>query len=55
MIKYIFLFTLLLGNHLLVVLPEDKRLNILLINVDDMGWSDVGFMGSEVYHTPNID
>ena len=21
--------------------------NILLINIDDMGWKDVGFMGSE--------
>ncbi len=29
--------------------------NILLINVDDMGWRDVGFMGSKYYETPNID
>lgn len=29
--------------------------NILLINIDDMGWRDVGFMGSEYYETPNID
>lgn len=29
--------------------------NILLINVDDMGWRDVGFMGSEYYETPNLD
>lgn len=29
--------------------------NILLINIDDMGWSDVGFMGSEYYETPNLD
>ncbi len=29
--------------------------NIILINVDDMGWKDVGFMGSEYYETPNID
>ena len=29
--------------------------NILLINIDDMGWKDVGFMGSEYYETPNID
>ncbi|MEN8250829.1 MAG: sulfatase [Bacteroidota bacterium] len=32
-----------------------ERPNILLINIDDMGWKDVGFMGSEYYHTPNID
>jgi len=29
--------------------------NILVINVDDMGWKDVGFMGSQYYETPNID
>ncbi|MFS4482743.1 sulfatase [Hyunsoonleella sp. 2307UL5-6] len=34
---------------------ETSRPNIILINVDDMGWKDVGFMGSEYYETPNID
>lgn len=29
--------------------------NIILINIDDMGYKDVGFMGSEFYETPNID
>jgi arylsulfatase A-like enzyme len=29
--------------------------NILLINIDDMGWKDVGFMGSHYYETPNLD
>lgn len=29
--------------------------NIVVINVDDMGWRDTGFMGSEYYDTPNID
>lgn len=32
-----------------------QKPNILLINIDDMGWRDVGFMGSEFYETPNID
>jgi len=32
-----------------------KRPNIVLIFIDDMGWRDVGFMGSEYYETPNID
>ncbi|MFV0345739.1 MAG: sulfatase [Bacteroidales bacterium] len=31
------------------------RPNIILINIDDLGWRDVGFMGSEYYETPNID
>jgi arylsulfatase A-like enzyme len=34
---------------------ENTKPNILIINIDDMGWKDVGFMGSEYYETPNID
>jgi arylsulfatase A-like enzyme len=29
--------------------------NILLINADDLGWGDPGFMGSDFYETPNLD
>lgn len=29
--------------------------NVLLIVVDDLGWSDLSCQGSRVYHTPNID
>jgi len=32
----------------------DKKPNILLILVDDMGYSDLGCYGSEI-QTPNID
>ncbi len=32
-----------------------SRPNIVIINIDDMGWLDVGFMGSKYYETPNID
>ncbi|MEN8251668.1 MAG: sulfatase [Bacteroidota bacterium] len=32
-----------------------QKPNILLINIDDMGWRDVGYMGSEYYETPNLD
>ncbi|WP_185783599.1 sulfatase [Croceivirga lutea] len=34
---------------------EITRPNIIIINVDDMGWKDVGFMGSQYYETPNLD
>ena len=33
---------------------ETARPNILIILADDMGWSDVGYHGSEI-RTPNID
>lgn len=29
--------------------------NILFLNVDDLGWADLGVQGSEFYQTPNID
>jgi arylsulfatase A-like enzyme len=32
-----------------------KEPNILFILVDDLGYSDVGFMGSRFYETPNLD
>lgn len=34
---------------------SEQQPNILIINIDDMGWRDVGFMGSQFYETPNID
>jgi arylsulfatase A-like enzyme len=34
--------------------PTDEKPNIILILVDDMGWSDIGCYGSEVA-TPNLD
>jgi len=29
--------------------------NIILIVADDLGWKDLGFMGSDYYETPNLD
>ncbi len=40
------------------VQPDQKKTdmpNFIFILVDDMGWKDVGFMGSKFYETPNID
>jgi len=33
----------------------EARPNILFLFVDDLGWRDVGFMGSKYYETPNVD
>lgn len=32
-----------------------QRPNILLVDIDDLGWHDLGYMGSHYYETPNID
>lgn len=32
-----------------------ERPNLLLIYIDDLGWKDTGFMGSDYYETPNLD
>lgn len=37
------------------LLKKEKRPNIILINIDDLGWRDLGCFGSEYYETPNID
>ena len=34
---------------------EPETPNILLINVDDLGWADLGYMGNSYYSSPNID
>ena len=34
---------------------KSKLPNIILITVDDLGWKDLGFMGSKYYETPFLD
>ena len=36
-------------------ISKETTPNIVLIVVDDLGWKDVGYMGNQIYETPNID
>lgn len=39
-----------------ILLAESKsRPNVVLFFVDDLGWTDTGVTGSDLYQTPNID
>ena len=33
----------------------ERRPNVVLLYIDDMGWRDAGYAGSEFYETPHID
>ena len=35
--------------------PAAEKPNIILINVDDLGWTDLACFGSEFYETPHLD
>ncbi len=34
---------------------DAARPNVIMIVIDDLGWNDLGCMGSDYYETPNID
>jgi arylsulfatase A-like enzyme len=34
---------------------KTHEFNVLIIHVDDLGWADIGVLGSDFYETPNID
>ena len=36
-------------------ISQDKKPNVLLILVDDLGWTDLGSFGSDLYQSPHID
>jgi len=33
----------------------EEKPNIVLINIDDLGWADLAFQGSDYFETPNLD
>ena len=37
------------------LVSANEKPNIIYINVDDLGWADVGYHGSKYYETPHID
>jgi arylsulfatase A len=48
-------FFLLLILILFLGCRKDEKPNIILFFIDDMGWTDLGCYGSDLYETPNID
>ena len=52
----IILFYLILNSCRSRILEDSGSYpNVILILADDLGWSDLGCMGSNSYETPNID
>ena len=50
------LFVGVVGHHAAVAAPAKvDRPNIVLILVDDLGWTDLGCQGSKYFETPNVD
>ncbi|MBC8181304.1 sulfatase [candidate division KSB1 bacterium] len=47
--------SLLLGQISCKDSNQSQKPNFIFILIDDLGWKDVGFMGSTYYETPNID
>ncbi|MFC0017810.1 sulfatase [Roseibacillus persicicus] len=49
------LITTLFAGILSAANAEKEKPNVLFILIDDFGWHDVGYNGSEFYETPRID
>lgn len=54
-LRYIFLLLCCLPFASCQNPSKNDQPNVVLIVVDDLGWKDLGFMGSEYYETPNLD
>src|SRR5437763_8894502 len=44
-----------LGAAALARSAPAKKLNFIIVLIDDMGWTDLGSFGSKFYQTPNVD
>jgi len=53
--KIIFIISLLIFLNVNTDTQAKDKPNVLFIMIDDLGWKDVGFMGSTYYKTPNVD
>lgn len=51
----IYSIAIVLGIYSQEMGAEEKQPNIVFIMADDLGWTDLGVMGSDYYETPNID
>ena len=49
------IYVLLLSTLLHAIAVAEDRPNIVLILADDLGWSDLGCYGADLYESPNID
>ena len=52
-IQKTFILLILFSISVFAQLPD--RMNIVLILVDDLGWSDLTCYGSDLHETPNVD
>lgn len=56
--KYLLIIVLFFGcksEHKPEANQAISKPNVIYINIDDLGWKDLGFMGSDYFETPNID
>ena len=54
--KFVAAFAVLVASLPLAVVAEQPQPpNLLFIFLDDFGWRDAGFMGSDFYETPHLD
>ncbi|ANW95374.1 sulfatase [Wenyingzhuangia fucanilytica] len=49
------IFAVIISTWFLSACAQEKKPNIIFIMADDLGWQDVGFMGSQWFETPNLD